>query len=211
VLACAPMQVALAQGSLVESDARVLVNASNTQLALGSGVSGALRRACGEDFQERIHAVRQAQAGDALPPGEVLLTDAGAHPRARYVAHVAVMDYRPGALQVAPTLDRVRAGCANLWRVVEGLQQEPEVSVAMVALGAGTGGLGVVDSARIACQTLQAHWAAHPTSRLRKVTFYGFQLHEFLAMAAVVVGFFPDAAQGLSEEALRFIRAAPGR
>ena len=50
-------------GSLTDGAETVLVNASNTNCELGSGVSGAIRRACGLGYQEHIMA---ALAGFAI-------------------------------------------------------------------------------------------------------------------------------------------------
>lgn len=89
------MDVALKQGSLTDGDETLLVNASNTNLQLGSGVSGAIRKACGTTFQAALDELLEKRGGP-LEPGDVVLTNAGAHRRARYIAHVAVMDYRGG-------------------------------------------------------------------------------------------------------------------
>lgn len=204
------MQLTLSvrQGSLVDGDELVLVNASNTNGQLGSGVSAAIRGACGPGFQQAIFEALEATFHGPMEPGQVLVTHAGSHPRARWVAHVAVMDYRDGfTAKSFPTLALVREGCARLWnRLEEG--DAPELSVAMVALGAGTGNLGVQDSTRVAVETLLAHLEARPSSKVRRVTFYGYALHEFLAMAKVLVGFDPKVADGLEPEARAFIANA---
>jgi len=116
------------------------VNASNTIGQLGTGVSAAIRRACGAGFQGVIHDALAARGGETAP-GAVWLTHAGTHPRARFVAHVAVMDYREDVAQRAPDAARIQRASAALWTVLETLPLH-EVSVGMVALGVGTGGLG---------------------------------------------------------------------
>jgi O-acetyl-ADP-ribose deacetylase (regulator of RNase III) len=178
-------RVAVVQGSLTDGSETLLVNASNTNVRLGSGVSAAIRQACGAGYQAHIDEALTARFGGPMEPGDVLVTDAGAHPRAKWVAHVAVMDYRSGFGM--PTLEVIRRGCENLWRAIDALPDR--VTVAMVALGAGTGQLGVREPTRIACETL----TQRSTPRVEGVTFYGFMLHEFLAMADVVTSFFPDA------------------
>jgi O-acetyl-ADP-ribose deacetylase (regulator of RNase III) len=192
-------------GSLVEGDELVLVNASNTNGQLGSGVSAAIRGACGPGFQQTILDALATTFSGPMAPGEVLLTDAGTHPRARWVAHVAVMDYREGfTAKSFPSLELVRRACARLWTRLEVLEVNA-LSVAMVALGAGTGGLGVQDSTRVAAQTLVEHVAASPASRLRRVTFYGYALHEFLAMASVLATFDRTVLDDLDAEARAFV------
>jgi O-acetyl-ADP-ribose deacetylase len=191
-------QITLKQGSLTDGDESVLINASNTNAQLGTGVSGAIRQACGPGYQEQLFQALNAKYGGPMAPGQLLVTGAGAHPRARHVVHFAVMDYRDGfQANPFPTLDVLRTGCERLWEQID--QLEGELTVAMVALGAGTGQLGVRDPTRIACETLKAHLAIYRDSRIRRVTFYGYELHELLAIAEVVCGFFPEAASSLPD------------
>ncbi len=185
--------VKVAHGSVTEGTETVLVNASNTNAALGSGVSGAIRAACGPGYQEHIVGELHARFAGPMSPGQVLVTDAGQHPSARWVAHVAVMDYRDGFTGGSyPNAAVIQQACEQLWPAIDALG--PECTVAMVALGAGTGKLGVQEPTRIACETLRAHLAAVTQTSIAAVTFYGFQLHEYLAIAEVVLTAFPEAA-----------------
>lgn len=194
------MQVAVARGSLTDGDETLLVNASNTNVALGSGVSAAIRAACGAGYQEHIERALRDVHGGPMEPGQVLITDAGKHPRARWVAHVAVMDYRDGFTGTSfPTLTTIRDSCKNLLRAVDGLP-EP-VTIAMVALGAGTGQLGVRDPTRIACEELIAYEREHGAdSKIRGVTFYGYQLYEYAAIADVVSRAFPSVLATIPDD-----------
>lgn len=197
------MKIGLRQGSLTMGDESVLVNASNTNAQLGSGVSAAIRQACGRGYQEHLEAELQRQFGGPMAPGQVMLTDAGAHPRAKWVVHVAVMDYRDGFGGGSfPTLDTIRAGCEALWPLVEKIPGDAPQSIAMVALGAGTGGLGVAGPTRLAATTLEEHLARTPTSRIERVTFYGFHFVEYLAMGAVLVDAFPALKNELPADVL---------
>ncbi len=176
-------------GSVTDADVDVLVNASNTILQLGSGVSGAIRVACGRDYQPFLDAVLQ-QHGGGLEPGACIVTHAGAHPRALWIAHVAVMDYRDPPLhgpplRVGPDAARIERASVNLWRALEGIATE-RLSVGMVALGAGTGNLGVRVPTQIACSTLREHFRDHPHSKLARVIFHGFTGGEFADVKAVV-------------------------
>jgi O-acetyl-ADP-ribose deacetylase (regulator of RNase III) len=196
-----PLKVQLKQGSLTDGDELVLVNASNTNAQLGTGVSGAIRAACGPEFQKHIVAEMGRQKGGPMTPGDLFITDAGAHPRAKYVAHVAVMDYRfdVGAASY-PTPARIRTACERLWEAIELLPADGPISVAMVALGAGTGNLGVREPTRIAAETLKAHFAIFPNPRIDRVCFYGYQPVEHLAMAAELSRYYPEVLEGLSSE-----------
>lgn len=193
-------RIAVEPGSLTDGDSLVLVNASNTNAQLGSGVSGAIRAACGKGYQRFILDELQRVYGGPMAPGQALLTNAGSHPRARYVVHLAVMDYREGFTAASmPRLATIEACATALWPLLEGLP-EPEVSVAMVALGAGTGNLGVVEPVRIIARSLLAHVAATPTTRLGCVTFYGFSLPEYVAVARTLVELVPSLRDTLPAE-----------
>ncbi len=196
------MKVRVAQGSLTEGNETLLVNASNTNVLLGSGVSGAIRRACGPEYQEHIARALRETYGGPMEPGQVLVTDAGAHATARWVVHAAVMDYREGFRGTSfPTLDTIRHCCTNIVQAIDALP-EP-VTVAWVALGAGTGQLGVREPTRIACETL----LAHPTPRILGVTFYGFDLLEYAAVADVVSRSFPDVLETIEPEVRKLFEA----
>lgn len=198
------MKIELQQGSLTDGHETVLVNASNTNGQLGSGVSGAIRQACGPRFQAEILEALQARHGGPMRPGGLLVTTAGAHPTAKWVVHVAVMDYREGfGASSFPSLELIRTSCERLWDVVETLPDAGPHSVAMVALGAGTGNLGVAEPTRIAAETLKAHLAIHTGSRLERVAFYGFLIHEYLAMAHALVKVFPELRASLPADVQR--------
>lgn len=202
---------AVVHGSLTDGRERILVNASNTNCWLGSGVSGAIRRACGPGYQEHITAALHARFGGSMAPGDVLITDAGTHPHARHVAHVAVMDYREGhADSAAPTLERIERACARLWQSLEALCGEAPLSVAMVALGAGTGGLGVRGPIEAACKTLREHLREHGDSALARVVFYGYELPEYLAMVEVVQAFFPLEPGSVPAEVQEYLARLQG-
>ena len=196
-----PPRVQLKQGSLTDGDELVLVNASNTNAQLGTGVSGAIRAACGPGYQKHLAEELVRQKGGPMVPGDVLVTDAGAHPTARHVVHVAVMDYRydvgPSSF---PTPARVRTACERLWEVIEVVPGDGPLTVAMVALGAGTGQLGVAEPTRIAAETLKAHFAIFPRPRIERVCFYGYQTHEYLAMAEELARHYPEVLEGLPPE-----------
>jgi O-acetyl-ADP-ribose deacetylase (regulator of RNase III) len=184
--------IEVAQGSLTDGDELVLVNASNTHVTLGSGVSAAIRQACGHEFQRQIEQALREKFGGPMEPGRILVTDAGAHPRAKWVVHVAVMDYRSGARSAAPSLDLIRTGCEKLWDAIETLSEQP-LSVAMVALGAGAGGLDFAESMRIGCETLKAHAAIHRDTRIARVAFYAFSPAELRLAQEGVKKVFPEA------------------
>ena len=183
------MIVRVRQGSLTDGDETVLVNASNTSLWLGSGVSGAIRDACGPGYQDYLAQELRTRVGTALSPGGVLITTAGTHPRAKWVAHAAVMDYRGIGFQRAePTLKVIEQCCHNILFSIDKGIPEP-VTVAWVSLGAGVGGLSVEHSTLIACTQLRARTPPN----IRGVTFYGYSQDEFTRIDEVVRRFYTRA------------------
>lgn len=192
--------VRVCHGSLTDGTEALLVNASNTNCHLGTGVSGAIALSCGKGYQGAIHEALDNAFGGPMEPGQTLITDAGAHPHARYVAHVAVMDYRDGFKPSSyPTIERLEACYRSLWEAIEGLEEK--VTVAMVALGAGTGQVGLRRSVMLGCKTLQAHLLAQPETRIGEITYYGYELHEYVAMIGTVSRFFQVERDDIPDEA----------
>jgi hypothetical protein len=83
-------------GSLVDRDvgAHAIINASNPDLRLGGGVSGAIRDACGVTFQREIRERWEEQYDQPLEPDDCLVTSAGSASWLRCVLHVAAVDHR---------------------------------------------------------------------------------------------------------------------
>lgn len=180
------MKIQVKKGSLTDGCEQVLVNASNTIGVLGSGVSGAIRCACGPLFQQSIYSKLSAIYGGPMTPGDVLITDAGNHPYAKWVTHVAIMDYRSGVSDPYPTKETIQRGCENLWASVETLPGQ-SLTVAMVALGAGTGGIDIRQSVSIACDTLW-HAVTNRQSKITQVVLYVYTDSEYAAATEIVGG-----------------------
>jgi len=189
-------------GSIGDADVDVLVNASNTLLKLGSGVSAAIRMSCGAGFQAALDELLAKEHGSGLEPGAVVMTDAHQHPRAKYVAHVAVMDYRDGkGLVRNPDQARLETGYRALFEAVERLPEE-RLSVGLVALGAGTGGFGLRNTVSLACAALRAHLDAG-AHEVGPVTFVAFDILECANTLAAVREHFTVNESGLSEDVLK--------
>jgi O-acetyl-ADP-ribose deacetylase (regulator of RNase III) len=196
--------VLVKHGSVTDGTEQLLVDASNTNVTLGSGVSGAIHAACGVDYQEHIYRELERVYAGPMQPGQVLITDAGTHPTARYVAHCAVMDYREGfTAQSYPTLELIDKCCENLWAAIETL--DAPVSIAMVALGTGTGRLGLRDSTEVACCSLERHIAS---AKIGDVTFYGYELYEYVVILEVVLAHFDVPDQTIPDEVKQYLRAS---
>src|SRR5438128_8424089 len=70
-----------------QADVDAVVNAANTELWMGSGVAGALKRYGGGEIE------RKARAQGPIALGEAVITSAGKLPN-RWVIHAAAMGYR---------------------------------------------------------------------------------------------------------------------
>lgn len=200
-------KVRVAQGSLTEGSQDVLINAGNTNMELGSGVSGAIRQACGAGYQDYLHEQLQIQCGGPLEPGAVLITGAGTHPNARYVAHAAIMDYRQGFTGSSyPSLELVEQSYARIWNALADLGEDG-LSVAIVALGAGTGQLGARAPMEKACETLRTFLDGPRASAIGDLCFYGYSLIEYIATVEAVSRYFSVPPETLEPEVLAYMRA----
>lgn len=202
----ANVKIEVRHGSVtdVDADVDVIINASNTLGQLGSGVSGAIRVACGAGFQDTIYAALEKRGG-AMTPGDVILTHAGSHPRAKFIVHVAVMDYRTHAKHVFPDAARIRKGSERLWKILDDALPNGSYAIGMVALGAGTGSLGVRLPTTIACETLKAHLAERTTSKIGTVRFHGFTNIEYVNVLDIVSASFPVDTSDVAPEILEMI------
>ena len=72
--------VELVLGDITELDTDAIVNAANSQLILGAGVAGAIRRKGGPSIQEECLAIGHCEVGDAVITG-------GGTLKARHVIH----------------------------------------------------------------------------------------------------------------------------
>lgn len=147
------MRVAAFVGSLVEArvGAHAIVNASNPDIGLGSGVSGAIREACGGAvFQREVRERLEEEYGEPLQPGDCLVTGPGASTAFRWVLHVPSVDYRRADPETGGSTgpSRVRACFRSALEESVALAREHGLSgrfvLATPLLGAGHGGLGPI-------------------------------------------------------------------
>ena len=138
------------QGNLLSEDnATFIVNASNTRLILGSGVSMAFKRHCGIALQKEMTA--QLDKLDApLKKGDVVATSSGNATNFKYALHVAVMDYNQGIkeMEKLPTLEDVKNALVNIESYLEWYSKEKsdeQVKLVLPLMGCGVGGLNKID------------------------------------------------------------------
>lgn len=141
-------KIKLIEGDITEMEVDAIVNAANTDLKLGAGVAGAIRRKGGPSIQKQCDEVAP------IPLGEAVITTAG-ELKAEYVIHAAGMK-----LGGKVTEESLRNCTRNsLLRAEEkGLK-----SLAFPAIGTGVGGFSLERCAEVMLSTV-LHYLKKGTS-----------------------------------------------
>lgn len=137
-------KIVIRQGDLTESDCDAIVNAANSDLQLGGGVAGAIRRKGGPAIQ------RECDAIGSIPVGTAAITTGG-ELRARHVIHAASM--RLGGRATAEALRNSTAFALRL-AARHGLR-----SIAFPAVGTGIAGFPMRECAEIMLAEAAEHLA----------------------------------------------------
>lgn len=133
------ISVELAQGDITALEVDAIVNAANSQLILGSGVAGAIRRRGGPSIQEECLQIGHCEVGDAV------ITGGGKLP-ARHVIHA--VGPRMGEGSEAGKL-------ANAVRASLKLAEEHELhSIAFPAISTGVFGYPLEACADVMLRTI---------------------------------------------------------
>jgi len=82
-------KIHLHQGDITESDADAIVNAANTDLWLGTGVAGAIKKKGGPKIQQECESIGPIARGEAA-------VTTGGDLKAKYVIHAASMSFDEG-------------------------------------------------------------------------------------------------------------------
>ena len=142
-------QISIKQGDLLEEEnATFIVNASNTRLILGSGVSMAFKRHCGLELQKEMDLKLEA-IGHTLSKGDVVATSSVNATNFTYALHAAIMDYNQGTKEKNkyPTLDDIRLTLENIEPYLEWYAQNNTAPMKLVLplLGCGVGRLNIFE------------------------------------------------------------------
>ncbi len=150
--------VTLLVGDITDMEVDAIVNAANTQLVLGAGVAGAIRRKGGAAVEQ------ECREHGPIGLGEVATTTAG-EMKARYVIHAAGMEL--GGRVTAEVLER----CVE--NVLDEAHRLGIKTIALPAIGTGVGGLETARCAETMCRVVASHLAAHdcPIERIYFVLF----------------------------------------
>ena len=129
-------------GNITTLSVDAIVNAANSDLWMGSGVAGAIKRKGGDIIEQ------EAMAQGPIKPGEAVITSAGSL-SAKHVIHCAGM--APGE---PATYDSVKSSVQEALR----LATENELtSIAFPAIGAGVGGLSKEQSTKAVVEAIEDH------------------------------------------------------
>ena len=150
-------KVTLQQGDITEADVDAVVNAANTDLQLGAGVAGAIRRKGGPTIQHECDVI------GPVPLGEAAITGGG-QLKARHVIHAASMHL--GGLTSEESL---RAATINSLQRAE---EKHLTSLAFPAIGTGIAGFPLARCAQVMLEEIRSHLSG-PTS-LQRVLFVLF-------------------------------------
>lgn len=129
---------------LEEKSATFIVNASNTRMILGSGVSMAFKRHCGIELQTLMYQELERK-NEPLEQGDVLCTTTANATNFEYALHVAVMNYNKNVLtkEQKPTLQTIENSLHNIEEYLKHYTNKHNVAIKLVLplMGCGVGGL----------------------------------------------------------------------
>jgi len=134
------------KGNLLdEKNATFIVNASNTQMLLGSGVSAAFRRRCGSTLQKEMFD-KLRSLGHALQQGDVVATSSGESVNFLYALHAAVMDYNEGVrgdgtLPKLQDIDNILINIESYLKHYAAHHPGETIKLVLPLMGCGVGGL----------------------------------------------------------------------
>ena len=135
-------RIVISQGDITEAEVEAIVNAANTDLMLGAGVAGAIRRKGGPEI-----AMQCAEHGP-VKLGEAARTGAGTL-KARYVIHAASM-HLGGVTSAASLRHAVRNSLARA-------EEKKLKTLAFPAIGTGVAGFPMKQCAEIMLEEILRH------------------------------------------------------
>ena len=149
------MKLEVVVGDLLDAGTDAIVNAANSQLWMGGGVAGAIKRAAGPEVES------EAMAQGPIKPGESVVTSAGrlAVPT-RWIVHAATM-----GPDLRTSEDYIRMATAS---ALAAAMRAGATSIAFPALGTGVGGFALDRAAQVMVAEAQAF---APGSTLDRIVF----------------------------------------
>lgn len=165
------------QGNLLNEEADFIVNASNTKLILGSGVSMAFKRHCGVELQNEMNSVLNSIDG-ALVQGDVVATSSGDASNFKYSLHVAVMNYNQGVKynEKNPTIEIIEKALENIEKYLQwhAKNKSDTTKLVLPLMGCGVGGLIKEEVIH-----LYKNFFSRQTDLNCKVVIYGYSMDDY--------------------------------
>ena len=156
-------RIVVMKGDITDIEADAIVNAANTDLVLGSGVAGAIRKKGGDVIQNECNEI------GSIPLGQAAITGAG-NIQARFVIHAAGMHLggRVSEMSLWDTTHNslLRASEKNL------------KTIAFPAIGTGVGGFPMKNCARVMVDTV-SEFLQNKHSSIERVYFVLFNEESF--------------------------------
>jgi len=137
------MNFKIKYGNLIKEEATFIVNASNTELTLGSGVSKAFSEHCGgSSYQHDLYELKKSIG--VIEQGGVVISSSGSATNFKYALHIAVMNYNNKTETPYPTYSQIQSALESVLIIVEDKIisekiQNPKLVIPL--LGCGVGGL----------------------------------------------------------------------
>jgi O-acetyl-ADP-ribose deacetylase (regulator of RNase III) len=150
-------QILFLKGDITDLAVDAIVNAANTDLILGAGVAGAIRRKGGPRIQEECARLAPVPLGGAA-------VTTGGNLKALYVIHAASMHLGGSA-----SAESLRAATRN---ALERAEEKSFHTIAFPAIGTGIAGFPMEECARIMIGAVLNHVKSRTT--LEKVYFVLF-------------------------------------
>ena len=180
-----PYKCAVKQGNLLkEGNATFIVNASNTTLQLGSGVSASFRQRCGAKLQQEM-LDKLALQDRSLQKGDVIATSSGDAMNFKYALHACVMDYSQGVRGEGklPSLKNIKTILENIdaylnWYADNHTNEA--MKLVLPLMGCGVGGLDVREVLKI-YKTHFSNEVSYPC----EVVVYGYREENYLTIQEI--------------------------
>jgi O-acetyl-ADP-ribose deacetylase (regulator of RNase III) len=149
----------------MEAGCEVVVNASNTQAALGSGVSRAIFDECGGlALQEELRA-KLEELGGELVEDDCIVTSGHGSTRIAHVLHVSAVDYRHGGTNPGRIM-KVTIAAIEAASVLG-----KTVKLAFPLLGGGHGGLSPAASMKAMIDGMKRAFRENPEAPIETIVF----------------------------------------
>jgi O-acetyl-ADP-ribose deacetylase (regulator of RNase III) len=166
----------LMQGDITQVPADAICNASNSQLAGGGGVDGAIHRAGGPAIMRELDELRRVRGG--CPTGSAVATGAGSLP-ARWVFHAVGPVYRDGESGEPEALRSAYHACLAL------AEEKDAKHISFPSISTGVYGYPVREAAVIALDQVVQH-LKEEAHKLQRVVFVLFDDRTFAAYSKVL-------------------------